>query len=254
MGVAKSSEQEAFEAWARRQASIEGAPIVHAATVVLLRDGPDGLETLMLRRSHDVSFVGGMWVFPGGKLDAGDYPSGDPDGAGTAEILEAARRAAAREAHEESGQTVTPEAVAWFAHWTPPPNAPKRYATYFFAAAASGEDVAVDGGEITDHHWARPAEVLRRRDAQEVALAPPTWVTLHDLSAFASVAEAMAALHDREPVFYETRMAGADGELVALWHGDAGYETGDPRVAGPRHRLVLGEVYRFEDTRGGGRR
>jgi hypothetical protein len=26
---------------------------------------------------------------------------------------------------------------------------------------------------------------------------------------------------------------------VALWHGDAGYETGDPTVPGPRHRLVM---------------
>lgn len=247
MSIRKTREQEAFEAWARRQDEIGGTPVVHAATVVLLRDGADGLETLMLRRSAEVSFVGGMWVFPGGKVDPEDYDPDFPGGGGA--ILGAARRAAAREAFEESGQTVTPDDVAWFAHWTPPPNAPKRYATYFFAAPASGEDVAIDGGEITDHIWARPADVLRRRDLQELALAPPTWVTLHDLAEVASVADAMAVLHAREPVFYETRMANTAEGLVCLWHGDAGYELGDPAAPGPRHRLVIAERYVFEDTR-----
>jgi 8-oxo-dGTP pyrophosphatase MutT (NUDIX family) len=198
----------------------------------------------MLRRSADVSFVGGMWVFPGGKIDADDHPEG------AADILAAARNAAAREALEEAAQTVSADDVAWFAHWTPPPNAPKRYATYFFAAEASGEDVTVDGGEITEHVWARPDEVLRRRDAQELALAPPTWVTLHDLAGFASVTEAMAALHAREPVFYETRIAASADGLVSMWEGDAGYASGDPDVPGPRHRLTMGDPFRFEDTRG----
>ena len=42
-----------------------------AATVVLLRDGSDGLETLMLRKNSKIAF-GGMWVFPGGRVDPGD--------------------------------------------------------------------------------------------------------------------------------------------------------------------------------------
>jgi 8-oxo-dGTP pyrophosphatase MutT (NUDIX family) len=251
MTTGKTREQAAFEAWATRQAALGGTPVVHAATVVLLRDGPDGLETLMLRRSADVSFVGGMWVFPGGKLDAGDFPDRDRHTDDADHLLAAARRAAAREAAEEAGQTVTPDGVAWFAHWTPPPAAPKRYATHFFAAPASGEEVAVDGSEITEHVWAKPAEVLRRRDAQELALAPPTWVTLHDLAAFAAVEDAMEVLHRRDPVFYETRIASSAEGLVALWAGDAGYDAGDPAVPGRRHRLVMGERFRFEDTRGG---
>jgi hypothetical protein len=28
-------------------------------------------------------------------------------------------------------------------------------------------------------------------------------------------------------------------ERIVLWHGDAGYETGDPSLAGARHRLVM---------------
>lgn len=43
-----------------------------AATVVLLRDAPDGLEVLMLRRHGQSDVLGGAFVFPGGKLDAAD--------------------------------------------------------------------------------------------------------------------------------------------------------------------------------------
>lgn len=44
----------------------------HSATVVLLRDGPAGLETLLLRRHTQMANMGGVYVFPGGKLDAAD--------------------------------------------------------------------------------------------------------------------------------------------------------------------------------------
>ncbi len=47
-------------------------PIRPAATTVLLRDGPSGLEVLMQQRNPDAVFAGGAWVFPGGKLDPQD--------------------------------------------------------------------------------------------------------------------------------------------------------------------------------------
>ena len=56
--------------WAKK--GKPGEPPVPAATVILLRDGPDGLETLMLRRNSKLAFVGGMWVFPGGRVDPED--------------------------------------------------------------------------------------------------------------------------------------------------------------------------------------
>lgn len=43
-----------------------------AATVMVLRDGPGGLEVLLLRRSDALSFVPGAHVFPGGAVDAAD--------------------------------------------------------------------------------------------------------------------------------------------------------------------------------------
>ena len=43
-----------------------------AATVLLLRDTPGGVEVLMTRRSASASFAPGAYVFPGGRIDEGD--------------------------------------------------------------------------------------------------------------------------------------------------------------------------------------
>ncbi|MDX2205244.1 MAG: NUDIX domain-containing protein [Hyphomicrobiaceae bacterium] len=48
------------------------APARPAATVVILRDGPDGIETFMVVRHHAIDFASGALVFPGGKVDAQD--------------------------------------------------------------------------------------------------------------------------------------------------------------------------------------
>ena len=47
-------------------------PLREAATVMLLRDAPGGLEVFMLRRTLNASFVGGAYVFPGGAVDEAD--------------------------------------------------------------------------------------------------------------------------------------------------------------------------------------
>jgi 8-oxo-dGTP pyrophosphatase MutT (NUDIX family) len=46
-----------------------------AATVMLVRDGHDGLEVFMLRRNLNSVFVGGAYVFPGGAVDDEDRHS-----------------------------------------------------------------------------------------------------------------------------------------------------------------------------------
>ena len=48
-------------------------PLSPAATVMLVRDGAGGLEVFMLRRALGASFAGGVYVFPGGRVDAGDH-------------------------------------------------------------------------------------------------------------------------------------------------------------------------------------
>ncbi len=52
--------------------SPEQVPIQDAATVVVIRDSQAGPEVLMQQRSPDAVFVGGAWVFPGGKVDPQD--------------------------------------------------------------------------------------------------------------------------------------------------------------------------------------
>lgn len=217
-----------------------GAEAIPAATVVLLRDGADGIETLVLLRNSKLAFAGGMWVFPGGRVDVTDRVTAEPRDP-VREVLGAARNAAVREAAEEAGLSVAPETLTVYAHWSPPKIAPKRFATWFFVAPAPVGDVVVDGGEIHEHAWVRPADGLARRDAGEIELAPPTWVTLHDLAQFATVDEAVAVIGQQEPELFETRIATVDGSLVAMWHGDAGYESGDAGAEGGRHRLLMAD-------------
>jgi 8-oxo-dGTP pyrophosphatase MutT (NUDIX family) len=233
--------------------------IVPAATVVLLRDGPDGPETLMLRRNRRLVFAGGHWVFPGGRMEAADLDApalpalDDAEAARRADdpaLLAAARRAAVRETAEETGLVLDADGLSWIAHWMPPRSGQtRRFATWFFAATAPEGAVVVDGGEIHDHAWLRPADTLERRDAGTVELSPPTWVTLWQLRPYASAADALAALASRPAPRFATRIvaardpaAGSEGDadhLVALWHGDAGYDDGDPTRAGARHRLEM---------------
>ncbi len=222
-------------------AAQETRPATPAATLVLLRDGDDGPEVLMLRKNSKIAF-GGMWVFPGGRIDAEDYSEdGDKE--------RAARNAAAREAHEEAGVTVDPTAFVWFAHWTPPPTTPVRFATWFFAARAGAEAVSIDDGEIKAHQWIRPADALAKHKAGDIDLVPPTWVTLHHLSLHTPVDAVLRHLAAHPPRHYETRLAQrTDGVRVAMWQGDAGYADWDADREGPRHRLAMPEDgFVFED-------
>lgn len=58
-----------------RRAKESGAPPVpahDAATVMLLREGGRGVEVYLLRRVVSMAFAAGMYVFPGGRVDARD--------------------------------------------------------------------------------------------------------------------------------------------------------------------------------------
>jgi 8-oxo-dGTP pyrophosphatase MutT (NUDIX family) len=224
-------------------------PAIPAATVVLLRDGADGVETLMLRRDSKLAFAGGAWVFPGGRIDPEDYPGGavsDDDAA----VLTAARNAAAREAMEEAGLTVDPESLAWFAHWTPGAiGATRRFATWFFVGRAPDGQVVVDDGEIRDHQWIRPADALTRRESGEIELIPPTWVTLHKLAEASSTAEVCASAEAREPEIFLTHIVRVDGGIASLWQGDVAYDDLDTDKPGPRNRLLMLDTgWRLETT------
>jgi 8-oxo-dGTP pyrophosphatase MutT (NUDIX family) len=47
-------------------------PVRSAASVVMLRDGQDGLEVFLLKRHGLSDVLGGVYVFPGGKVDPDD--------------------------------------------------------------------------------------------------------------------------------------------------------------------------------------
>ena len=100
--------------------------------------------------------------------------------------------------------------------------------------------MAVDGSEIHEHIWVTPADAMKLRDAGEIELAPPTFVTLHRLSRSPDVAGALDDAAAGPVEFFATKvMKAAAGELVAVWHGDIAYEGGDLDVAGARHRLSM---------------
>lgn len=239
-----------FREWTRYARENGDTPAIAAATVVLLRDTDDGIETLMLRKNSRIAF-GGMWVFPGGRIDDSDRV--EADGAAL-DDLAAARNAAAREAHEEAEIDVDPGSMVVFAHWIPPDVAPKRYATWFFAARVDDRsedegDVKVDEGEIVEGEWMTPEACLQRHHEGEIELAPPTWVTLATLRGHESTQAALDCLKDRPPRHHATRIGDSEHGPVAMWAGDAGYEAHDATLSGPRHRLeMFGDGYRYLDT------
>ena len=220
--------------------------LIPAATVVIMRDSEPGIELLMLRKNSKVAF-GGMWVFPGGKIDETDKVIGSD---GSLDELATATNAAARETFEEAAISVSQENVFWFSHWVPPAITPKRFSTYFFATKLlDGDEVTIDDSEIIEHNWFRPHEAIDLRDAGEIELAPPTWVTLNRLISFTNVENALNDLDAKDPIFYETHIAQSAKGPVAMWFGDAGYEKTDPDMPGERHRLTMTtDGYHFEQS------
>ena len=79
---------------------------VPAATIMMLREGPRGIEVFMVVRHHQIDFASGALVFPGGKADPHDF---DPrllpllDGAHPDADMRAIQVSAIREAFEECG-------------------------------------------------------------------------------------------------------------------------------------------------------
>ena len=206
-----------------------------AATVVLLRDGDEGLEVLLARRSSKLAFHGGAWVFPGGRIDPDDY--GDAPG----DLPRAARFAAVREAKEEAGVDVDADTLLHLSNWTTPEGAPKRFATWFFVGRVTGGDEAADGSETDAVEWFGPREALFARAAGEIELAPPQYVTLLDLQEFATVDDAMHAVARAVPIDYLPRFHFLEGAgAVCVYPEDVAYDDlGRLEIPGPRHRLYL---------------
>jgi 8-oxo-dGTP pyrophosphatase MutT (NUDIX family) len=227
--------------------------LLKAATVVLLRGeqrhtpaGEPGVECLMVRKTEGQAF-GGLWVFPGGRVEETD--GSDIDGA---------RRAAVREAAEETGLLLDPGTLVPMTYWVPPADAPRRYLTWFFLAPLhdATAPVLIDGGEIGEHVWTTPAAALDAHARSEITLLPPTWVTLHWLSQRRDVASSLRDAASRPVERFATRMARSEAGLVALWEPDVAYPSGDDGTGdtdldapGPRHRLYMDPAgWRYQRT------
>ncbi|HEX6446735.1 MAG TPA: NUDIX hydrolase [Streptosporangiales bacterium] len=126
-----------------------------AATVMLLRDGPRGVEVFLLRRVATMAFAAGMYVFPGGRVDPRDAdpglawagPSRDEWAAvlgADAGLAAALTCAAVRETFEESGVLLAGEHAD------------------DVVADTTGEDWEADRAGLVDHSVAF-ADFLRRR-------------------------------------------------------------------------------------------
>ena len=175
-----------------------------AATVLVVRDTPDGPSVFVQRRVSTMEFAPSMYVFPGGGVDAADAEA-DLE-AGAVEAL-AARMdlslpeaqplvaAAIREVEEECGLRLSVADLVPRAHWVTPAFEKRRYDTWFFAAPMPENQEALGTTTETDHDaWVTPHRLLTAYAEGRAVMLPPTVVMLEQLATFESVA---AFLMDR---------------------------------------------------------
>ena len=203
-----------------------GAEPRPAATVILVRGGGrhggQGLEALMVRRSHGSRFMPGVWVFPGGAVGAEDRAQAE----GAADPDEAAHlRCVRRELREEAGIDLdaAAELLPW-SRWITPEVVPVRFDTRFYLARAPAHArPRPDGQEVVEALWIAPAAALGRRGDGDFELAFPTIKHLEGLSALATADDAIAAARNRrvEPVL--PRVVGTADDFRVVLPEDPDY-------------------------------
>jgi len=222
---------------------------VPAATLLLLRDSPGGIEVLLTARHDAAGFAAGATVFPGGKLDESDHArDADHSGLRVAAIRETfeecgillARRAAdgtmltdaglsellARQSSgtdfgrfiDRAGLALATELLVPFAHWITPADQRKRFDTHFFLAPAPADQVARhDGREAVVVHWMTPEGAIAAARRGEIKLVLPTRLNLLKLGRSKTVAEALDAARRAEIVTVQPEMVEtADGPAFRI--------------------------------------
>ena len=257
-----------------------GPPVTprDAATVIPIRDGDQGLEVLFVRRHAGVRFMGGAFVFPGGKLDASDCDPtiacdtsadslaallGDTDlararglfVAGIRECLEEARIlfasapvdgavvAAMQQSLVARGLLIellrthaitlaTHELVPW-SRWITPHGEKRRFDARFFIARVPANAAARhDAHETTATLWLTPGEALRRANAGDITLVPPTYRTVQELAGFRDCSAARGATpRDLRPI-QPVASADSSGAVVITLPGDPTHPDSAPRPGG----------------------
>ena len=185
-----------------------------AATVIVLREPPTGLQVLLVKRNPRARFMGGAWVFPGGAVDRAE-------GRG-----DRARRAAAlRELREEAGIRL-PAAAALipFSRWITPPEVKIRFDTWFYLAiVAPDAEAQIDGKEVVEARWYGPRDALAAARTGEIMLVFPTVKHLEQLTAFRTARELIDDARGRKirPVLPRVVGTGRDARIVVP--GEPGY-------------------------------
>lgn len=164
-----------------------------AATILMLRDGAEGLEVFMVVRHHEIDFAAGALVFPGGKLAAGDEdPRVRLRCTGVADLAPkqiALRVAAIREAFEECGVLLARargERVllgpARLAALGPRYRKALDKGELGIADMLEAEDLELACEELVPFaHWITPAFMPKRFDTHfYLAVAPAEQLAVHD--------------------------------------------------------------------------
>jgi 8-oxo-dGTP pyrophosphatase MutT (NUDIX family) len=181
-----------------------------AASVIVLRDGTDGPEVLLVQRNPAQRFMGGAWVFPGGALH-------DDDG----EPAEAGRR----ELEEEAGLAL-PDTSGFvpFSRWITPEEAKIRFDTFFFVTEAPPDaDPRCDGQECVDLRWLRPADALAAYRDGRLSLVFPTIKHLEQLAEFESVEDALSRARGRDVEPVMPRIVLEEESAQIILPGEPGY-------------------------------
>lgn len=195
----------------------EAAVPRQAASIVVLRGGDAALELLLVQRTPAARFMGGVWVFPGGAVDAHEG-DGDPSH----------RAAAVRELREEAGVDLDPvggpDSLVKYSQWITPAVVRIRFDTHFFLAVLpDGQEPVIDGEEIVDQAWFTPQGAL---DAHAEGRLDLVFPTIKHLEQFATFPSAQALLdHARATkVVPITPVVVMEGEIArVLLPGDDGY-------------------------------
>ncbi len=236
-----------------------------AATILLLRNGPAGLEVCVMQRSKQSSFMGGAVVFPGGRVEPSDAAdelravSELGEGAWWDDEGRAARVAACREALEEVGlapiagvtrdelaelrrrplaagladlgKKLALDSLVPFARWVTPEAESRRFdARFFLAEAPPAIEPVSDDHEAVRVLFAQPAELLAQYERDEIALFPPTHRSLELLTEHSTVASALAMAPGLELIC--PRFVVEDGAPILALPGDPLHDIGEPRVRG----------------------
>jgi 8-oxo-dGTP pyrophosphatase MutT (NUDIX family) len=181
-----------------------------AASVIVVRGGSETLEVLLVQRTPEARFMGGVWVFPGGAVDAGEDE----------------RAAAVRELREEATVEVgDASALVPFSRWITPAEVRVRFDTYFYVTALpDGAEPAVDGAECVALGWFTPRQALDAHARGEILLVFPTIKHFEQLELFESAEALIEHARGREVRPVEPKVVVTGETARVLLPGEPGYD------------------------------